>query len=468
MSWDYIDSSQFEDYEIILYKKNNKYMIRANGYELMNGFCADSEEFLSYLSGCFTPFTDKPRILLGGLGLGYSLCALHETFGDLASITVSEISSTIISWCRDIVQKPFFAELPSNITIKNVDVAKLFNEKDTYDLILLDLDNGPDAITTSENNNIYSKEGLERIYNSLSDCGNLLLWSSFEDKCFEARVESVGFNIVSFPISITASKNIIHYIHRCFKIPIDTISPNHQSVQAICYDYYCSNYSDDLLFYNDWLDDNKTVLEVGVGTGRIASQLAKKSKSYVGLEYSWDMIRILKRKLLNIEVIHGDMRNFNLSEKFDRIILPFRVIQYCSNKEEIHKTIKCILNHLDYGGKVLINMLPLDTDFYRKCNGKTYVDDFIAFDGYNWRKEDFIEVDLENQKLYRKVSFFRENQMVGCTDESIVWLSARELSDMLVLNGLKVSYVYKAFNSAEYDGNGEFLIEGEFDHALHL
>src|SRR5215510_1442794 len=97
MTWTLIDSATERDAVLELYGKDGKFMIRANGLELMNGFCPESEIAMGALAAEVAPSKDV-RVLVGGLGLGYTAAALLDALGDAGVVTVAELSSAVIDW----------------------------------------------------------------------------------------------------------------------------------------------------------------------------------------------------------------------------------------------------------------------------------------------------------------------------------------------------------------------------------
>lgn len=193
MSWILIDTAKEGDAELELYAKDAVYMIRANGFELMNGFCHDSESALGRRAAELAP--KDPRILLGGLGLGYTAAALAEALGPAGTITVAEFSGAVIGWFHRHVRASVLPDMPGNLTILHADVGGLLTASSQYDLIVLDVDNGPVALVTGRNADLYSAEGLQSLHRALTPGGKALLWSGFESADFARRAGLAGFQL---------------------------------------------------------------------------------------------------------------------------------------------------------------------------------------------------------------------------------------------------------------------------------
>lgn len=217
MSWTLIDTATETDAELELYRKDGVFMIRANGLELMNGFCHDSEIALGRLAAEMAP-PPAPRILLGGLGLGYTAAALAQTLGPAGTITVAEFSAAVIDWFRRLVSPSVLPEIPGNLAIIHADIADLLTTEDRYDLIVLDVDNGPEPLVTVANGSLYAIEGLRSLYRALSRKGVVLLWSGFESPDFAARAEQAGFKARCEPF-LRARSELSHYIYILEKRP---------------------------------------------------------------------------------------------------------------------------------------------------------------------------------------------------------------------------------------------------------
>lgn len=216
MSWTLIDSATEGDALLELYRKDAVFMIRANGLELMNGFCHDSEVALGRLAAEMAP--SKPRILLGGLGLGYTAAALGKALGSAGTITVAEFSAAVINWFHRHVRQSVLPAFPGNLSIVHADIVSLLAGEDIYDLIVLDIDNGPEPLVTAGNGSLYAIDGLRALHHSLSPNGSVLLWSGFESPDFAARAEQVGFKVRCEPF-LRARSELSHYIYVLEKRP---------------------------------------------------------------------------------------------------------------------------------------------------------------------------------------------------------------------------------------------------------
>jgi spermidine synthase len=216
MPWQLIDSSQQADTHLELYAKDGIFMIRANGLELMNGFSHDSETAFGHLVAELASDT-SPDILIAGLGLGYTLAAASEGLGLRGTITVAEFSSAVIDWFERYVHASVLPRIPENIIIRESDaIAHLKSGaqgSNGYDLILLDIDNGPEPLVRSSNAALYNREGLELLRNALTDEGRVLLWSGFKSAGFEATAREAGFSVSRRVVANGPRPELDHHIY---------------------------------------------------------------------------------------------------------------------------------------------------------------------------------------------------------------------------------------------------------------
>jgi len=212
MPWELVDTAAQDDAHLELFRNGGVFMIRANGLELMNGFAHDSETALGRLAAACA--RDRARVLVGGLGLGYTAAALVDALGDRAEITVAEFSPAVIEWFHTHVRPSVMPHLPPNLRIVETDVLALLQAAARYDLILLDVDNGPEPLVRAANGALYSAEGLRALRTALADDGVILLWSGFEAPDFEARCRDAGFVVSRRVVANGARAALDHHIYR--------------------------------------------------------------------------------------------------------------------------------------------------------------------------------------------------------------------------------------------------------------
>ncbi len=195
--WEHLDSVRIpgESEELKLFRRGEEYSIRLGTYELMNSRMHGSEEALAQLACERVP--KASTMLVGGLGMGFTLRAALTHSNDSCSILVAELVEGVINWNRGILS--FLAGDPlkdPRVIVMQNDVAKIIKARErAFDIILLDVDNGPDGLTVDENNWLYSRQGLKTTYNALRPGGILAVWATGPDLGFTDRLKRTGFEI---------------------------------------------------------------------------------------------------------------------------------------------------------------------------------------------------------------------------------------------------------------------------------
>lgn len=211
MPWALIDSTTEGDAVLELYGKDGRFMIRANGLELMNGFNHDSETALGIMAADLARVRES-HILIGGLGLGYTVAALIGALGDRGTVTVAELSEAVIDWFGRHIKPWVLPGTHDNLTIVHADVTGLMKGESRYDVVVLDTDNGPEPLVTTGNADIYSIVGLSALHECLSENGVALLWSGFESAAFEEAARSAGFSVRCEPFHRDRA-DLSHYVY---------------------------------------------------------------------------------------------------------------------------------------------------------------------------------------------------------------------------------------------------------------
>ena len=182
--------------KITLHERDGRFAIRIGGRELMNSAIPSSELLLAELG--LQAVRPPARVLVGGLGLGFTLKRLLEIAGPELEIVVVELLPVIVDWNRTHLAGLNGGALDDpRVKVVVDDVRRhLFTAKPgTYDAILLDVDNGPSAMVSEGNERLYSGNGLHRLLNLLPPGGRLCVWSASIDNRFTARMERVGYTV---------------------------------------------------------------------------------------------------------------------------------------------------------------------------------------------------------------------------------------------------------------------------------
>ena len=212
MPWERIESATHNDTVLELFSKDGVHMIRANGLELMNGFSHDSETAFGHLVAELATGVE-PSILIAGLGLGYTLAAASAALGARGAITVVEFSPAVIDWFARHVRASVLPEMPRNTVIRQSDALAHLKSGARYDLILLDIDNGPEPFTRPSNATLYDRAGLGLLRKALNEGGSVLLWSGFQSESFEATAREAGFLVARRVVANGPRPELDHHIY---------------------------------------------------------------------------------------------------------------------------------------------------------------------------------------------------------------------------------------------------------------
>lgn len=195
--------------ELRLYKHAADYSIDIAGEgELMSSRVHGSEEALADLTCDRLKRLHHPSILIGGLGMGFTLAAALKALGGYAEVVVAELVPKVVEWNRG----PLGAEAgnplaDSRVKVIEGDVSRIMRiEKNRYDAILLDVDNGPNGLTHEDNDWLYSISGLNAAYQALKPGGILSVWSAGPDVRFAKRLRQTGFRVEEFPVHAHGKK----------------------------------------------------------------------------------------------------------------------------------------------------------------------------------------------------------------------------------------------------------------------
>ncbi|GAB1489534.1 hypothetical protein MASR2M8_19870 [Opitutaceae bacterium] len=187
-----------EGHRLTLQEHDGRYAIRLEGQALMESSLSASEVQLGELATGHLSRTGPGRVLIGGLGLGFTLRSVLERIGPKASVVVTELIPAVVAWNRSFLRELNGALLEDR-RVKCVagDVAKVLarTPKSEYDAIILDIDNGPTAMVRKHNGQLYESAGLQRVIAALKPGGKAAFWSAGADRAFEKRMTAAGFSV---------------------------------------------------------------------------------------------------------------------------------------------------------------------------------------------------------------------------------------------------------------------------------
>ncbi|MCO6388033.1 hypothetical protein [Aliihoeflea sp. 40Bstr573] len=208
--WVELDSAQAPGgrERLRLKQRGTEFSIMLGANELMNSRLSGSEEALATLTQERLADTLKPSILIGGLGMGFTLRAALAAFPAEARIEVVELVPAVVRWARGQMAELHAGSLEDpRVTIIESDVAKVVGKANAvYDAVLLDVDNGPEGLTIEANDALYAHRGLAAARAALKPGGMLAVWSQGPDARFAARLRQSGFAIEEMRVRASRSK----------------------------------------------------------------------------------------------------------------------------------------------------------------------------------------------------------------------------------------------------------------------
>ena len=187
-----------EGSDVRLTRQDNEYVILVDGKTLMSSRRHGSEDALAALACPHLRSPEEPHVLVGGLGMGFTLRATLDLLPPDATVTVVELLSAVVEWNRGplgaLAGYPI-RDQRVRIEIDDVGVALRASGPARFGGILLDVDNGPTAFTSSANRGLYDNAGVSAAYAALETGGVLAVWSARDDRKFEQRLRFHGFDV---------------------------------------------------------------------------------------------------------------------------------------------------------------------------------------------------------------------------------------------------------------------------------
>ena len=200
--------------ELLLWRRGDDYSIQFEDDELMGNQVRHSEEALATLV-CERQSHRDGRILIGGLGMGFTLGAALSSLSPAAEVVVAELVPEIVKWARGPLAHLFQDHLVDpRLSLEMADVHDvIIRQEAAFDAILLDVDNGPDGMIHLPNERLYCNWGLRAARDALRPGGILAIWSAYTDDDFVDRLENAGFDVeeVSIP-ALAGEEHVIHTI----------------------------------------------------------------------------------------------------------------------------------------------------------------------------------------------------------------------------------------------------------------
>jgi spermidine synthase len=207
--WVQLDAAQIPGGgELRLMRRGAELSIMSGTIELMNSRLGGSEEALATLACGPLRTAERPRVLIGGLGMGFTLRAALAELPAAAEVEVAELVPAVVAWARGPMAELFAGGLEDpRVTIRTADVAELIGAaRETYDAILLDVDNGPGGLNREANDGLYSLAGLAAAAVALKPGGMLAVWSATQDTGFVQRLRRSGYAVEEKTVRATRQK----------------------------------------------------------------------------------------------------------------------------------------------------------------------------------------------------------------------------------------------------------------------
>ena len=197
--WQLLDSARVpgENGNLCLYRRDGEFSIRVDGAELMNSRVHGSEDAMAALACARIASLPCPRVLIGGLGMGYTLAAALTRLGAGSRVVVAELVPAVVAWNRGPLAALAGRPLDDGrVTVRECDVAEVLQaEQRGYDAILLDVDNGPRGLTRKGNDRLYTRAGLDAAFTALRPAGVFALWSASPNRAFGRLLREVRFEV---------------------------------------------------------------------------------------------------------------------------------------------------------------------------------------------------------------------------------------------------------------------------------
>lgn len=200
--------------ELRLMRRGSEYSIMIGGTELMNSRLSGSEEALATVAAERLGLRPDAHVLIGGLGMGFTLRAALASFAPQARITVAELVPGVVEWAKGPMADVFGPTLSDpRVAIAVEDVAETIGRASaSYDAILLDVDNGPGGLTRSGNDGLYGPAGLALSLRALKPGGVLGIWSQDPDAAFTVRLSRGGFEVEEMRVKAGRGRGTKHVL----------------------------------------------------------------------------------------------------------------------------------------------------------------------------------------------------------------------------------------------------------------
>jgi spermidine synthase len=209
--WEQIDIAGVPgaDVELRLMRRGAEFSMKLGQNELMSSRLSGSEQALATLTCRRIEAVRRPHLLIGGLGMGFTLRAALAVLGSEARVLVAELVPAVIAWAKGPLVDIFGDSLDDpRASIREADVIEVIQSHvSAFDAILLDVDNGPEGLIRKANDALYDLKGLRAIRRSLRPGGVLAVWSSGPNPSFFKRLGAAGFDVNEVAVRATTKRS---------------------------------------------------------------------------------------------------------------------------------------------------------------------------------------------------------------------------------------------------------------------
>ena len=214
--WQQIDSARVpdSDVELRLMRRGTEFSMMLGQNELMNSRLSGSEEALATLACKRIEAVKRPHLLIGGLGMGFTLRAALKVLGPDARIMVAELMPAVVAWAWGPMADLFGDSLgDARASIVTADVIEVIqSHPSAFHAILLDVDNGPEGLIRKANDALYTMKGLTKIRRALRPGGVLAVWSSGPNASFTKRLRDADFVVNEVGVRATTKRSGAHHV----------------------------------------------------------------------------------------------------------------------------------------------------------------------------------------------------------------------------------------------------------------
>ena len=200
-----------------LHEHDGEYSLRVDGTQLMTSRLTLSEIRLAEVACRELANVECPRVLIGGLGLGYSLKRVLELVGKNSEVVVAELLPEIVAWNREFLFDLNGALLDDvRVKVFEGDVYDCIHQagRNRFDAMLLDVDNGPASPVLYENARLYERNSLTAIHSSLKPGGHVVFWSAGQEKNFPSELKKIGFSVEEEAVKVhERARRAVHWVY---------------------------------------------------------------------------------------------------------------------------------------------------------------------------------------------------------------------------------------------------------------